>query len=361
MHDFEFVVDDQKLHVPQAHASGRRAGRAHVGERPADLVPPAHERRPAGRGRSTSARWDPKTKQPSVGRASAPRRRRRRRPASALATVASDLGGGTIVVADRVVTTSGEANEIAQSDARPAARTSFFEAEGVAFGNPRSRPAPQVKIDGVGSSSAARSRARPDHAHATAAAAATRPRFQISGRSARTLLDLIAPADERDWAASLVVGVVTNNNDPDGHGSRAREVPRARRRHEEPRGRGSRRPAPATTRGLLMLPQVDEEVDRRLRARRHAPPDRARLALQRQGQARRRPACRAGRRVRRSLVQREDPPALQEGLRDQVPTRSMVVEVNQDETHKVTGNYKTRRPATASSRRSSTRSRPARA
>ena len=39
--------------------------------------------------------------------------------------------------------------------------------------------------------------------------------FQISGRSSRTLLELIRQPDDRDWSATLVVGVVTNNNDPE--------------------------------------------------------------------------------------------------------------------------------------------------
>ena len=45
-----------------------------------------------------------------------------------------------------------------------------------------------------------------------------RTSFQISGRSSRTLLELIRPPADRDWSAALVVGVVTNNNDPDQMG-----------------------------------------------------------------------------------------------------------------------------------------------
>ena len=68
------------------------------------------------------------------------------------------------------------------------------------------------------------------------------------------------PPKERDWSASLVVGVVTNNNDPEQHGPRAREVPVACRDTEESAWARIATPSAGKARGLLMLPQVDEEV-----------------------------------------------------------------------------------------------------
>ena len=72
MHDYEFVVADQKLVLPQG--ATRRAGA--VAPAPwrenLQLVPAAHERRPAGRQRSTVRAWDPKTKQAVIGSASEP-------------------------------------------------------------------------------------------------------------------------------------------------------------------------------------------------------------------------------------------------------------------------------------------------
>ena len=65
------------------------------------------------------------------------------------AQVASDLGGGTTAVADRVAANNGEANEIAKSTLQRMA-DAFFEADGVAFGNPAIRAGGKVKVKGVG-------------------------------------------------------------------------------------------------------------------------------------------------------------------------------------------------------------------
>ena len=267
----------------------RRRSRSRWGEQDQpDLVPPAHDRRPAGRRGRRSRGWDPKAKQPLIGRASAPpaaattRSGRRARD-----TVALALGGGS----DRDRRPRRRPTR-ARPTRSPRARSTGSPTLRRGRGHvPRQpddcAPARSVKIDGVGQPFSGDLHASPDHAHATAAAAATRPRFRISGRSSRTPG---RPAHARRTSAtgpaSLVVGVVTKNDDPDEHGPRAREVPGARRRRSRAGGRASRRPSAGNERGLLMMPQVDDEVLVALRARRRAPPVRARLALERRGQAR---------------------------------------------------------------------------
>ena len=83
--------------------------------------------------------------------------------------------------------------------------------------------------------------------------------FKISGRSARTLLELIRPPEERDWSSSLVVGVVTNNNDAEGMGRVRVKYPSLSDKEESAWARIAT-PSAGNARGLLMMPQVGEEV-----------------------------------------------------------------------------------------------------
>ena len=102
--------------------------------------------------------------------------------------------------------TSDEADELAKSLRRPSRRTRYLEAEGRASGNPRIQAGTKVKIDGVGTSFGGtyglvvhaplfRGRRR-----------ATRRIFTISGRSPRSLVDLMTPAARRGWGNSVVSG-----------------------------------------------------------------------------------------------------------------------------------------------------------
>ena len=93
------------------------------------------------------------------------------------------------------------------------------------------------------------------------------------------------PPKERDWSATLVVGVVTNNNDPDQMGRVRVKYPSLSDSEESAWARIAT-PSAGNARGLLMLPQPNEEVIDRLRARRHPPADRRRLGLQRHATSR---------------------------------------------------------------------------
>ena len=190
MHDYEVVVDDTTLEF-----------------RPANKGDGARRRADAGRTRCISFRprmsgvqqpetvdvrgWDPKTKKVVTGTASSAQTTSQ--PGVAAREVSNDLGGGTTAVADRVVDQHRRGQRARQVDAPPAWRDAFFEADGVAFGNPKIKAGAKVKIAGRRhASSAAPSRSRPRR---------TLPRrdrlpdhFQISGRSARTLLELMRPA-----------------------------------------------------------------------------------------------------------------------------------------------------------------------
>ena len=63
--------------------------------------------------------------------------------------------------------------------------------------------------------------------------------FVVSGRAPRTLVDLMTPAPAKSWGNSVVIGMVTQNDDPDEHRPRARQVSRRSATTSRAGGRGS--------------------------------------------------------------------------------------------------------------------------
>jgi len=199
--------------------------------------------------------WDPHGKQTVNGTANSPETTSQ--AGVTRAKVSSDLGGGTIAVTDRVATTTSEANAIAKSTLQRLA-DSFYEADGQAWGNPRIKAGVQVQIKGVGTQFGGTFTVT-GSTHSYTGKAGYRTGFQISGRSSRTLLELIRPPEDRDWSSSLVVGLVTNNNDPDQMGRVRVKYPSLSDSEESAWARIAT-PSAGNARGLLMLPQVNEEV-----------------------------------------------------------------------------------------------------
>src|SRR5262249_15116041 len=83
--------------------------------------------------------------------------------------------------------------------------------------------------------------------------------FTVSGRTPRTLLDLMTPASKNGWASSVVVGVVTQNDDPDGLGRVRVKYPSLDKETEGWWARIASAGA-GQERGLLMMPTVGDEV-----------------------------------------------------------------------------------------------------
>jgi phage protein D len=171
--------------------------------------------------------------------------------------VGSALGGGTYVLADRPVLSSDEADGLATSMASRLSNA-YLEAEGTCRGNPDLKAGAQVQVDGVGSRyggtytlTATSHSYRPGHGYETW--------FAITGRSPRSLTELLNPAPLERWGASMVVGIVTQNDDPDGMG-------RVRVRYpalgDDIEGWWARiaSPAAGSERGLLMMPVAGDEV-----------------------------------------------------------------------------------------------------
>jgi phage protein D len=179
-------------------------------------------------------------------------------PGIARADVAAVSEAGTWTVGDRTVLSQGEASALAASLAARLAN-SWAEAEGVAIGDPRLRAGCKVQIEGVGSRfggvyavSAA--------THVLVGGRGYETQFASSGRSGRTLAELIQAAPSTpQWSTSVVVGVVTQTDDPEGLGRVRVQYPAL---GDDAEGWWARVAAPAagSGRGLLMMPLAGDEV-----------------------------------------------------------------------------------------------------
>ncbi len=253
MHDYRFGVDASKLVFEPA---GNAEGAAVTLKWQEELL----SFRPRVSGvqqvQTLNIRsWDPKNKQAVTASASSPPTSST--PGVQRSSVSNGAGGGTQIVGSRVAATSGEANAIVKS-ALQARADAFMEAEGVAKGNPKVKAGTKVNIQGVGSKmSGAYLCSSTTHLYRGGKGYTTS--FTISGRSERGMLDLFHPPEKDDWSKNLVVGIVTNNNDPEQAGRVRVKYPSLSDSEESAWARVASFSA-GNARGGLMLPQPDEEV-----------------------------------------------------------------------------------------------------
>jgi phage protein D len=173
------------------------------------------------------------------------------------AGVAGKLGGGTVTVADRPVMTSDEADALAKSVVAQLANA-YLEADGSCQGDPRLRAGVRVKIDGVGTKFGG-TYTLSSTTHIYRGSGGYTTSFRNSGRAARGLLDLMSQPAKQSWANSLVIGVVTQNDDPDNLGRVRVQYPAL---GDDTEGWWARiaTPAAGKDRGLLMMPIKGDEV-----------------------------------------------------------------------------------------------------
>jgi phage protein D len=253
MHDYELLVIDNDLTFRPANTT---QGAAHTLKWQDNLQSFRPRMSGVQQVNTVNVRaWDPKSKANVSGSASSPQTSSN--PGEPRSKVASALGGGTTTVTDRVAANSGEANALAKSTLQRIA-DAYYEADGIAFGDPKIKSGAKVKIENVGQKFGGEFTVS-SVTHITRGGAGYESHFKISGRSARTLLELIRPPEDRDWSNSLVVGLVTNNKDPDAMGRVRVKYPSLSDKEESAWARIAT-PSAGNARGLLMMPQVNEEV-----------------------------------------------------------------------------------------------------
>ena len=197
--------------------------------------------------------YDPQTKKAIVGEATAP---------SGVPKVAQEarnngkkFGSSELLVADKIAHTTEEAKLIAQSTLDKLASGSF-EAEGVMDGNPEVKAGGKLKLEGFGSFDGEHVLSAVTHVYGHGN---FRTRFTISGRNPRTLTDVMRPKTERDWTQGLVIGLVTNNKDPEKLG-RVRVKYAALGDNMEGAWARVALPGAGKDAGMSFMPMVDDEV-----------------------------------------------------------------------------------------------------
>jgi len=172
-------------------------------------------------------------------------------------SVRKALGGGTLTVSDRPVTSPEEGDALAKSVLAQLGNA-YLEAEGTTRGDPRLRSGTVVSIDGIGD------RFKGEYVlastrHLFRGTTGYQTHFTISGRAPRTLVDLVNPSPKRTFGTSVVVGLVTQNEDPENLGRVRIKYPALDDKLE---GWWARMAAPGAGngRGQLMLPQAGDEV-----------------------------------------------------------------------------------------------------
>ena len=200
--------------------------------------------------------WDPKTKQEIVGTANG------EQPASTERRIGRQRGrrrlpGGSVLIGNAPVALGerrdGGREVRARQDARLlAGRRRRGERRPHA---PRRR---EGHDQGRRHSASRRLRAHADDAHGRGGDRYTTS-FRVSGRTQRTLLDLVTPTQNAPWANGLVIGIVTNNKDPDKLGRVRVKFPTLADDLEGWWARVLSLNA-GKQRGLLMMPQVGDEV-----------------------------------------------------------------------------------------------------
>jgi phage protein D/phage baseplate assembly protein gpV len=200
--------------------------------------------------------WDPKKKAAIVGTGT-PTQTAATTGGFTPNTARSAFSEAKVFTGSRVVDTAGEANDLAKALAGRKADT-VVEAEGTTFGNPKIRAATKVKIENVGTRFAGEYVVS-SVSHTYSSKTGYKTHFRISGAATRGLLDLMRPPERRDWSQNLVVGVVTNNNDPESTGRVRVKFPSLSDQEESAWARIASVSA-GDARGLMMLPQVNEEV-----------------------------------------------------------------------------------------------------
>ena len=211
--------------------------------------------------------WDPQSRREIVGRARQPQDTPEigeSRQGGQIAQQAFGNAGREIVV-NRPVGTQAEADALAQSLFNDVG-SSFIQADGVCGGNPEVCAGAMVELQGL--SRRFNGRYRISHALQRYDSRGYSTRFTISGRNDNTIGGMISQAQSGNSGGggggnggnhSVVVGIVTNNHDPDGHGRVKLRFPWLDEHTESNWARLST-PMAGGGRGMVFIPEVNDEV-----------------------------------------------------------------------------------------------------
>ncbi len=161
---------------------------------------------------------------------------------------------GKVIVNNQPVWSQSEAEKLAQSILDDHCHA-FVEAEGSCLGNPRVRAGVEVEIKGVGNRFSGRYRVtRAVHRRDLSGYVTD---FEISGHRSNTLTELLETNGNKPYG--VVIGVVTNNNDPEGIARVKVKYPTITDQLESDWIRLAT-PMAGSGRGFEFIPEIDDEV-----------------------------------------------------------------------------------------------------
>ena len=202
--------------------------------------------------------WDPKQKRAVVGRATRGQGGAEigiSEPGSSLASQA--WGEAKFAIVDQFARSPSEAEALAQA-ALDEMTSAFVEAEGACTPNGEITPGRQIQVDGVG----ARFNGKyyvTQVVHTWTAEQGLQTRFSASGRRDRGIWSLIHDLKPKSLGMNTVIGIVTNNKDPDELGRVRVKYPWLSDSDESAWARIVS-PMAGNGRGFMALPEIDDEV-----------------------------------------------------------------------------------------------------
>jgi uncharacterized protein involved in type VI secretion and phage assembly len=161
----------------------------------------------------------------------------------------------TFQIVNEPAQTADEAKGLAQALLDRLANA-YVSAEGSALGEPTIRAGSTIHVTGVGQTFSGTYRiASSNHILSGGSSYIT----EFSSTAIQTMTGAMAASRPQDFGSQLVVGIVTNNQDPDGMGRVRVKYPVL---SDDKEGWWARvvTPSAGNERGLMMLPIVDEEV-----------------------------------------------------------------------------------------------------
>jgi len=200
--------------------------------------------------------WDPKTKKEIIGRATTPQDTPQvgeRRSGGEVVKRAFNIESKEIIT-NRPQPTQAASDAAAQSVCDEIGNA-FIQAEGTCSGNPAVRAGAMVELKGIGEKFSGRYRVT--HAVHRYENRTYTTRFEISGYRANTVSQLLAAKNSSGHG--IVIGIVTNNQDPDGLGRVKVKLPTLLS-NEESHWARLVTPMAGDGRGFEFIPEVNDEV-----------------------------------------------------------------------------------------------------
>jgi uncharacterized protein involved in type VI secretion and phage assembly len=176
---------------------------------------------------------------------------------SARSGAASALGGGTLVVVDRPADSTSHAEMLAKAAAGKLG-ASVIEATAVALGDPKIVVGATVELKGVGKRFGGEHRVVAA-THVLRGGRGYETKFTVGAGGRPLVEELGGRARTGGFAAHLVIGLVTNNKDSENQGRIKVKYPALDESAESTWVRVSF-PAAGSGRGVVALPQVNDEV-----------------------------------------------------------------------------------------------------